>query len=149
MKLTGENRSTRRKTSPSATLSTKNLTWTDSGSNPGLRDESPATNRLSHGTAFVRYLCRKKAAYPLRWKPVLICQDINDLKFADCISLNTSKCMYVYMYRPIYVDIIFCVRVCVCVCEIFSFCAKTLGSNGAFVIIHAWHFMFVCSLHDL
>jgi hypothetical protein len=51
MKLTGENRSTRRKTCPSATLSIKNPTWTDPESNPGLRGERPATNRLSHGTA--------------------------------------------------------------------------------------------------
>jgi hypothetical protein len=35
----------------SATLSTTNPTWTDLGSNPGLRGERPATNRLSHGTA--------------------------------------------------------------------------------------------------
>jgi hypothetical protein len=51
MKLTGENRSTRGKTCPSATLSTTNPTWTDPESNPGLRGERPATNRLSHGTA--------------------------------------------------------------------------------------------------
>jgi hypothetical protein len=51
MKLTGENRSTREKTCPSDILSTTNPTWTDSGSNPGLRDERPAANRLSHGTA--------------------------------------------------------------------------------------------------
>jgi hypothetical protein len=53
MKLTGENRSirTRRKTCPSVTLSTTNPTWTDPGSNPGLRGERPATNRISHGTA--------------------------------------------------------------------------------------------------
>jgi hypothetical protein len=51
MKLTGENRSTRGKTCPSATLSTSNLTWTDQGSNPALRSERPATNRLSHGMA--------------------------------------------------------------------------------------------------
>jgi hypothetical protein len=41
----------RRQTCPSATLSTTNVTWTDPGSNPGLRGERPATNRLSHGTA--------------------------------------------------------------------------------------------------
>jgi hypothetical protein len=41
---------TRRNTCPSATLSTTNLTWTDPGSNPGLRGGRPATNRLSHGT---------------------------------------------------------------------------------------------------
>jgi hypothetical protein len=40
------------KTCPSATT---NLTWTDPGSNPGLRGERPATNRQSHGTAF---MCR-------------------------------------------------------------------------------------------
>jgi hypothetical protein len=50
MKLTGKP-TTRRKTCPSATLSTTNLTWTDPGSNPGLRGERPATNCLSHGTA--------------------------------------------------------------------------------------------------
>jgi hypothetical protein len=36
---------------PSATLSTTNPTWIDPGTNPGLRGERPATNRLSHGTA--------------------------------------------------------------------------------------------------
>jgi hypothetical protein len=39
MKVTGENRSTRRKTCPSVTLSTTNPTWTDSLSNPVLRGE--------------------------------------------------------------------------------------------------------------
>jgi hypothetical protein len=52
MKLTGENRSTGGKTCPSTTLSTTNPTWTDPGSNPGLRGESPVTNTLSHDTAF-------------------------------------------------------------------------------------------------
>jgi hypothetical protein len=47
----GENRSTRGKTCPSASLSTTNPTWTDPGSNPALRDGRPAANRLSHGTA--------------------------------------------------------------------------------------------------
>jgi len=51
MILTGENRRTRRKTCPSATLSTTNPTWIDPGANPGLRGERPATNDLSHGTA--------------------------------------------------------------------------------------------------
>jgi hypothetical protein len=41
------NRRTRRKTCPSATLSTTNPTWTDLG----LCVDRPATNRLSHGTA--------------------------------------------------------------------------------------------------
>jgi hypothetical protein len=51
MKLTGENRRARRKTYPSATLSTTNPTWPDPGSNPGIFCERPATNRLSRGTA--------------------------------------------------------------------------------------------------
>jgi hypothetical protein len=37
------------KTYPSATLSATNLTWIDHGANPGLHDEIPATNDLSHG----------------------------------------------------------------------------------------------------
>jgi hypothetical protein len=53
MKLTGEIRITWGKTCPSATLSTTKPTWTDPGSNPGFRGERPATNHLSHGTAFV------------------------------------------------------------------------------------------------
>jgi hypothetical protein len=53
MTLTGENRSTRGKTCPCATLSTTNPIWTDPVSNPGLRGERPVTNRLSHGTAVV------------------------------------------------------------------------------------------------
>jgi hypothetical protein len=54
--LTGENRRTRRKTCPSATLSTTNPTWIDPGANPGLRGKIPATSDLSHGTARLRRL---------------------------------------------------------------------------------------------
>jgi hypothetical protein len=46
MTQTGQNRSSRTKTCPSATLFTTNLTWTNVGSKPGLHDESPAINRL-------------------------------------------------------------------------------------------------------
>jgi hypothetical protein len=42
-----------RKTFPNATFSTTNPTWTDPRDNPGLRDEWPATNCLSHGRAYV------------------------------------------------------------------------------------------------
>jgi hypothetical protein len=38
---------------PSAISSTTNPTGTEPVSNPGLRGERPATNRLSHGTAYV------------------------------------------------------------------------------------------------
>jgi hypothetical protein len=58
MKLIGENRSTRGKTCPSATLSTTNPTWTDLGSNPGLRGRRPAANHMSHGTALGGCLVR-------------------------------------------------------------------------------------------
>jgi hypothetical protein len=51
MKSTGENGSNRGKTCPSATLSTRNPTWTDPGSNPVLSGERPATNRMSHGSS--------------------------------------------------------------------------------------------------
>jgi hypothetical protein len=44
---------TRRKISPSATLSTTNPTWTDPGSNLGLRGGRLATNRVSQGTALI------------------------------------------------------------------------------------------------
>jgi hypothetical protein len=47
MTLTGENRRTRRRTCPSATLSTTNPTCIDPGANPGLRSERPVTNDLS------------------------------------------------------------------------------------------------------
>jgi hypothetical protein len=47
----------------SATLSTTNPTWTDPGSNPGLRGKRPATNLLSHGTAFVMYYNAQNSGY--------------------------------------------------------------------------------------
>jgi hypothetical protein len=53
MILTGESEELEEKTSPSVTLSTTNPTWIDLGPNPGLRGERAATNRLSHGTAFI------------------------------------------------------------------------------------------------
>jgi hypothetical protein len=57
MILTGENRRTRRKPCNSAILSTTNPPWTDPGANSGLRCETPATNRVTHGTVSIsRYL---------------------------------------------------------------------------------------------
>jgi hypothetical protein len=44
---------TRTRACSSDTFSTTNPTWTDPGSNPGLHDKRPATNRLSHGKAFI------------------------------------------------------------------------------------------------
>jgi hypothetical protein len=48
MILIRENRRTRRKSYPSATLSTINPILTELGAESGLRDEKPATNRLSY-----------------------------------------------------------------------------------------------------
>ena len=50
--MTGQHRSTRRRTSSDATLPTTHVTWTGSRSNPVLRFERPATNHLSHGMTF-------------------------------------------------------------------------------------------------
>jgi hypothetical protein len=44
------------KTCPNATLSATNPTWTDPGSNPGLRGGRPAANSLSPGTAWPHVL---------------------------------------------------------------------------------------------
>jgi hypothetical protein len=51
MKLTRGKPKYSGETCPSATLSTTNPTWTDQGSNLGLRGERTATNCLSYGTA--------------------------------------------------------------------------------------------------
>jgi hypothetical protein len=52
MILTGENRTIRRETCPSATLSTTNPTWTDLGVNQSLCSEKLAANCLSYGMVF-------------------------------------------------------------------------------------------------
>jgi hypothetical protein len=41
---------------PSSTLSTKNTTWPDPGSNPGRRGGKPTTNRLSYGVALNQFI---------------------------------------------------------------------------------------------
>ena len=48
MIVKGENTSTGTKTCPTVTLSNTNLTWTDVGSNLGLRCDRPVIDRLSH-----------------------------------------------------------------------------------------------------
>jgi hypothetical protein len=61
--LTRENRRTRRETCPSATLSTTNPTWLDPGENLGLRGERPATNHLSHSTAYITAIVRTSLSW--------------------------------------------------------------------------------------
>lgn len=48
--MTGENRSIGRKTCPSVTLSTTNITWTRPGWNSTHRHDSPATDSLSRSS---------------------------------------------------------------------------------------------------
>jgi hypothetical protein len=55
MILTGENWSTGRETHISVILSTTNPTWTELGLNPGCKFKRPATDRLSHGTAWQQF----------------------------------------------------------------------------------------------
>jgi hypothetical protein len=103
VKLTEENRSTRGKTCPRATMSTTNPTWTDPGSNPGLRGERPATNRLSHGTAlYISYrlaqsaLCLSRGTQQCyKWLHVCIIntmarrsRNTHWLRVGQCVFLN-------------------------------------------------------------
>ena len=50
---TGENRITGRKICPNLTLFATNPTQTGLGSKPSLRSDRPATERLSHGMAYI------------------------------------------------------------------------------------------------
>jgi hypothetical protein len=101
--LTGENRRTRRKTCPSATLSTTNPTWIDPGANPGLRGERPATDDLSHGTAQVNYITERsvtlhrlgKYFFPVFLKIIRPVQKVFQIKCADLNVFYT----YVNCYK--------------------------------------------------
>jgi hypothetical protein len=66
MILTRENRKTRRKICPSASLTTTNITWIYPDANPGLRGERPATNRLSHGMALWQLCYLHTVLVPVR-----------------------------------------------------------------------------------
>jgi hypothetical protein len=63
MILTGENRRNGEKTCPAFTLPTTNRTWSDSGVNPGLRDEGQATYPLSSARQW-RILPYNGISYP-------------------------------------------------------------------------------------
>jgi hypothetical protein len=67
MILTWENLRSRRRTCPSATLSTTKLTWTIPGANLSLRSERPAINRLSHDTTFVTFHAVKKFCWNVKY----------------------------------------------------------------------------------
>jgi hypothetical protein len=74
--LTGENRRTRRKICPSATLFTTNPTRTDSETNPEHRVERQATNLLSHCMAWLCHVT--SSASLLMWK------------YGFCINYNNT-----------------------------------------------------------
>jgi hypothetical protein len=74
MRIDRGNRGTRRKLAPTATLSTTNPTWTDPGSNLGLRGGKQVTNCLSYGTAstcpwklYVLQLIRRRYVIRKEW----------------------------------------------------------------------------------
>jgi hypothetical protein len=112
MILTGENRRTRRKPCPSATLSTTNSTWIDPDANPRLRGDRPATNHLSHGTAHSHEVLTELMEYTLQILttavPCIITfiiswciriQNNNVTPMAglvlSCLLINKSECVYV------------------------------------------------------
>ena len=89
MKLAGENRSTRGRICPSATLSTKNPTWTDPGPRPGLRGERPATNRLTHGTTSCKVLTASLGTTcRVVQRRLSLTRDVADHK-SPCLSTTT------------------------------------------------------------
>jgi hypothetical protein len=69
MMLTGRMEELGQETCPSVTLSTTNPKWTDTG----VRDERPASNRLSHGTAY------------------LVCHSVNTVSVRILNSLTCSR----------------------------------------------------------
>jgi hypothetical protein len=69
MILTRKNRSNRRKTCPSVTLSTKITIWTILGSNTFLRGERLTTNRLRQGPA--KYLLKQILLKPISFDIII------------------------------------------------------------------------------
>jgi hypothetical protein len=133
MKLTGENQSTRRKTWPSATLSTTNPTWTEPGSNPDLPGGMPAANRLSHGTAFCDGLtCCEKWFY-IKYDLILginIQWTLHRQYFLPSILLYSFFLHYIILcsflssiaavLSPFCFDLFFCLYVYTCI-QVISF----------------------------
>jgi hypothetical protein len=91
MILTGETRRTRRKTCPSATLSTTNPTWIDPGANPDLRSERPATNDLSHCTASPAYYINKEMLFQRNNESDHFDEKLDLLNHLDKKSQNLEK----------------------------------------------------------
>jgi hypothetical protein len=97
--LTEENRITRRKPCPSAILFTANPTRTEPS---GLQGESPATNRLSHGTAKFQITSNVDVGCtgclnPRREDCINLCMEI-----VECTSVLSRETRYADRYgRPV------------------------------------------------
>jgi hypothetical protein len=96
MILTGENRRTRRKACPTATLSTTNPTWFDPDNNPDLHDERSGPNRLSHG--ILTYLLITLLLYWVRPTSLLslklVCAEVNLLGEVEGRLNSANSCNY-------------------------------------------------------
>ena len=101
MIMTGEHRITRRRTCPSASMSTTNITRTDVQSTPGLRGERPASNRLSQSLCsnlFTRRDLTKSENIPSQdsWWPAksrtlsLPDSELRLIFVVPCIMLNSE-----------------------------------------------------------
>ena len=88
---------TRRKTCPSATLSTTNPTWTDPGSNPCLRGGRPVNNyRVTNSQPLILVLCQMNPTN------VLLSSRINVSVSALSTSLRSILTLFSYVHLGIF-----------------------------------------------
>jgi hypothetical protein len=145
MKLTGENRSTRGKTCPSATLSTTNPIWTDPGSNP-------ATNCLIHGTAtftlYLGLLCHvwstiikiETGKFWLYKAAFLYLQHLTDSKQRTCVTICSSKfCLIIFDIHVLHVRIYFWKYYCMLCQRCFRNWTRELSGTPSLSCIHCKH----------
>jgi hypothetical protein len=95
------------KTCPSATLSTANPTWTD----PGVPDERPATNCLSHGTTDEHHLATKQVSHSTVMAPWIAIIALTGQRTASFrterrslptrkLRCNGKKSAFIYISHP-------------------------------------------------
>jgi hypothetical protein len=70
----------------------QNLTWPDSGLNPGRRNGKPATNRLSYGAAFFTLACAIK-----RWSGTDNSEILEIDSVADGMEEARGSCSLLYV----------------------------------------------------
>jgi hypothetical protein len=143
MKIGRGNRSTRKKTYPSATLSTTNPTWLDPGLNPGRRGGKPATNRFSYGAALSLVLVYSYESN--RHKKISIFffhrhKEISSsaLNISYIILSIRSKCVIMRIYNMD--NVIFRDKLCIwntqCSCKWFEYNLKVSTFNLLFKFIN-------------